>query len=90
MNWFEFAKKNAQDEFQPPRDCECGDPATTFYDEGDDYAYWTGQPRLTPICEDCKQQRENREPSEPDGEAFRGGEADAYRAEQQHRTQRLK
>ena len=34
-------------------------------------------------CEDC-------EPPEPDGEAFRGGEAAAYLAEQQHAAQRLK
>lgn len=34
-------------------------------------------------CEDC-------EPPEPDGEAFRGGEAAAYEAEQMYRAQRLK
>ena len=34
-------------------------------------------------CEDC-------EPPEPDGEAFRGGEAAAYEAEQMHAAQRLK
>ena len=34
-------------------------------------------------CEDC-------EPLEPDGEAFRGGEAAAYLSEQQAAAQRLK
>lgn len=90
MNWFEFAKKNAHDEFQPPRDCACGEPATTFFDEGYDYWFWTNQPRLTPVCAECKTRRENREPPDPDGEDFRGGEAAAYRAEQQQRAQRLK
>lgn len=34
-------------------------------------------------CEDC-------EPGEPDGEAFRGGEAAAFTSEQQAAAQRLK
>lgn len=34
-------------------------------------------------CEEC-------EPPESEGEAFRGGEAAAYQAEQQHAAQRLK
>lgn len=37
-------------------------------------------------CEDCI----DREPPEPDGEAFRGGEAAGYLAEQQAAAQRLK
>lgn len=35
-------------------------------------------------------QRTTREPPEPDGEAFRGGEAAAYLAEQQDAARRLK
>ena len=40
-------------------------------------------------CPDCETWRSNREP-EDDGEAFRGGEAQAYEAEQQHAAQRIK
>ena len=52
--------------------------ATTFFDRGADFQYWTGQPRRQPVCEACKSKLENRAPQEPDGEAFRGGEAAAY------------
>jgi hypothetical protein len=42
-------------------------------------------------CPDCVERAEredNYEPPEPDGEAFRGGEAAAYEAETQARIQR--
>ena len=67
----------------PPcdRGCACGEPATTTFDEGEDYAFWTRQPRYTLVCWDCFTRRENAEPPEPDGEAFRGTEAAAYHAE---------
>lgn len=39
-------------------------------------------------CQFCREWRENREPDEPDGEAFRGGEAAAYEREQMARIQR--
>lgn len=60
------------------------------WDEGADYAFWTGQPRHNPVCADCFREKDNREPPEPDGEAFRGGEAAAYAAEQAFQAQRLK
>ncbi len=69
---------------------DCGEPATMDWDEGPDYAFWTSEPRRTPICDDCWEKRDNREPPEPDGEAFRGGEAAAYQAEQMAAAQRLK
>ena len=79
------------DEPFPPKECEdCGEPATRRWDEGADYAFWTRQPRYTPVCEACWTRRDNREPPEPDGEAFRGGESAAYLAEQQDRARRLK
>jgi hypothetical protein len=71
-------------------DCECGEPATKWWDEGEDYAFWTRQPRYTPVCADCWTRNDNREPPEPDGEAFRGGEAAAYQAEQCAQWQKLK
>ena len=42
-------------------------------------------------CPDCRQWRaERRDAGELDGEAFRGGEAAAFEAEQMHGWQRLK
>jgi hypothetical protein len=70
--------------------CECGEPATQTFDEGEEYALWTRQPRLTPVCAECFTRKDNAEPPEPDGEAFRGGEAAAYQAEQMHKARRLK
>ena len=40
-------------------------------------------------CNFCRSWRENREPDE-DGEAFRGGEAEAYAREQAAEAQKLK
>lgn len=39
-------------------------------------------------CPACREWRDNREPNEDDGEAFRGGEAAAYEREQQADIQR--
>lgn len=45
--------------------CEdCGEPATRAWDEGYDFAFWTGQPRHTPVCAECWTVRDNREPRE--------------------------
>lgn len=70
--------------------CECGEPATRTFDEGPDFAFWTRQPRHTPVCAECFTERDNAEPPEPDGEAFRGGEAAAFAAEQQEQARKLK
>jgi hypothetical protein len=42
------------------------------------------------LCEDCFKTRDNYEPPDPDGEAFRGGEAAAFQAEQMEAARRLK
>lgn len=39
-------------------------------------------------CEECRAWRDNREPGDPDGEAFRGGEAAAHERETQADIQR--
>ena len=70
--------------------CDCGEPATQTWDEGQDYAFWTRQPRHTPVCDECWTKRDNYEPPEPDGEAFRGNEAAAYQAEQLEAARRMK
>ena len=70
--------------------CECGEPVTKTWDEGEDFAFWTGQPRHTPVCDECWTKRDNYEPPDPDGECFRGGEAAAYQAEQLEHARRLK
>jgi uncharacterized Zn finger protein (UPF0148 family) len=57
-------------------DCGCSD-----FDRGRDGVIY---------CVDCDHviDDSNYEPPEPDGEAFRGGEAAAYSAEEQARIQR--
>lgn len=65
---------------------DCGELATTV---GKEYT-WHDRYYLVPLCAVCLTRRENREPPEPDGEAFRGGEAAAYENEQMARWQRLK
>ncbi len=60
--------------------------------------YWTfsaeerqftmGLPVQALLCYSCWRKRDNYEPPEPDGEAFRGGEAAAFEAETQARIQR--
>jgi hypothetical protein len=73
---------------------DCGEDIplteTAFYwDVSDDEVFWTGcPPRFGPICELCWEKRDNYEPPDPDGEAFRGGEAAAFTADQQARLQR--
>jgi hypothetical protein len=41
------------------------------------------------LCELCIED-DNREPGEPDGEAFRGGEAAAFARDQQDAARRMK
>lgn len=73
---------------------DCGEDIplteTAFYWEtSDDQRFWLHAPPTEgPVCESCWVTRDNREPPEPDGEAFRGGEAAAFRAEEQARIQR--
>lgn len=70
--------------------CECGEPATLRWDEGADFAFWTGEPRYRHVCSDCFNDLDNAEPPEPDGEAFRGNEAAAYAREQMDAARKLK
>jgi hypothetical protein len=69
---------------------DCGEPAVKAWDMGEDYAFWTREPRIVHLCAECWSVRDNYEPPDPDGEAFRGGEAAAYQAELMHQAQRLK
>lgn len=74
-------------------DCiDCGEriEINAFYiPTPEDERFWMRASALTgPLCEACKVKRDNREPSEPDGEVFRGGEAAAFQAEQMERVQR--
>lgn len=63
---------------------------TAFYWEtSEDEQFWINAPKTEgPVCEACWTKRDNREPPDPDGEAFRGGEAAVFIAEQQARIQR--
>jgi hypothetical protein len=79
----------------PALDClDCAEPIpdteTAFYWEtSDEEQFWMNSlPTEGPLCEECWVKRDNYEPPDPDGEAFRGGEAAAYEAEQQARIQR--
>ena len=38
--------------------------ATTFIDRGEDFAYWTGQPRKLPTCVACAEKHDNAEPDD--------------------------
>lgn len=69
-------------------ECDCGEPATKWWDEGADFAFWTRQPRFTAVCAECWSDHDNYEPPEVDGEAFRGGERAAYVLESLARIQR--
>jgi hypothetical protein len=78
-----------------PRDClDCGESIqeteTAFYWEtSEDEQFWINAPKTEgPVCEACWTVRDNREPPEPDGEAFRGGEAAAYERDEMARIQR--
>ena len=73
-------------------DCEEDIEGTRYYVEtSEDERFWLRAPATTgPLCERCMTKRDNYEPSDPDGEAFRGGEAAAYQAEQMWKAQRLK
>lgn len=67
----------------------CGEPSTRTYDHGADHGFWLGW-RLEPVCDECYRYLDNREPPDPDGEAFRGHEAAAFQNEQLHAARRLK
>lgn len=71
-------------------DCDdCGELATTT----GKYWTWHDRYREIPLCAECAERQRRREedgPGDPDGEAFRGGEAAAYENEQMARWQRLK
>ena len=41
---------------------DCEEPATHRFDEGTDFTHYTGKPQLTPVCESCWRDRDNREP----------------------------
>ena len=69
--------------------CE-DEPATREWDRGEDYAFWTREPRRIPVCDACYRYYDNYEPPEPDGECFRGREAAAFLSEQLDRAMRLK
>lgn len=56
-------------------------PSTKTWDMGYDHAFWTGQPRLIPVCDMHWSKRDNYEPPDPDGEVFRGNEAAAFELE---------
>lgn len=66
------------------------DTETRYYlPEDEDRRFWMNLPAiLGPLCERCYDRRVNDEPPDPDGEAFRGGEAASYEADQQARIQR--
>ncbi len=73
-------------------DCEEDIPETEtafYWETSEDEQFWLRKPATEgPVCEACWNKRDNREPPDPDGEAFRGGEAAAYQAEQMARIQR--
>lgn len=74
-------------------DCydDCGEPGTMVWRHSDEEVFWTSVPREVLLCSDCwTRRRDNREPPDPDGEAFRGHEAAAYWAERAAEWQRLK
>lgn len=37
---------------------------TDYYDQGEDFAFWTMHPRFLRVCAPCKSALENREPAE--------------------------
>lgn len=66
-------------------DCEDAVAIRTW--DTDPYGYGPMSERYVSLCGECWTARDNYEPPEPDGEAFRGGEAAAYEAESQARIQ---
>ncbi len=82
---------NEPDPFEFEQKCEdCGDIASSLWANGSDEVFWTGCERYVPLCDACWTKRDNYDPPDPDGEAFRGGEATAYMQEQQAAARRLK
>jgi hypothetical protein len=64
--------------------------ATQRWDNREVHYYLPREPAWLDLCDAHFSERDNHEPPEPDGEAFRGGEAAAYQAEQMAAWQRLK
>jgi hypothetical protein len=73
---------------------DCGEDIpeteTAFYWEtsAEEQFWMNAEKTQGPLCEDCWNKRDNREPPDPDGEDYRGGEAAAALAESQARIQR--
>ncbi len=62
-----------------------------YWETSEEEQFWVNAPKTEgPMCDACWTKRDNREPPEPDGEAFRGGEAAAFQAEQLEQARRLK
>lgn len=77
------------------RDCiDCGEDilqteTAFFWETSEDEQFWMHAPKTEgPVCEACWVKRDNREPGDPDGEAFRGGEAAAFQRDELARIQR--
>lgn len=43
-------------------------PATQLWDRGEDFAFWTRQPRRIPVCAACWRWFDNWEPPDREGE----------------------
>lgn len=64
--------------------------ATQRWDNREVHYWIRSEPEWLNLCDCHYAKRDNAEPDDPDGEAFRGGEAAAYQAEQMTQAQRLK
>jgi hypothetical protein len=73
----------------PCDDCEEA-PATKQWDNREVHYWLPREKPMLDLCVECWNKRDNAEPPDPDGEAFRGGEAAAYQAGQCADWQRLK
>ena len=67
----------------------CADCFTRDEEQVQATTRWTHDATIL-LCADCFKARDNYEPPDADGEAFRGGEAAAYQAEQLEAARRLK
>lgn len=65
-------------------------PEPTTFNGDDDRPMDCSDNAETCECPECRKWRDNREPGDADGEAFRGGEAAAYQSAQQAEWQKLK
>lgn len=64
--------------------------AVARWDNREVHYYLPHEPEWLDLCAEHFSKRDNYEPPDPDGEAFRGGEAAAFAAEQMAAAQRLK